>query len=390
MATLDIQLKNDTASDRVYASITGLALDRNNAVFLLQSDGKTAYYPGQPGEDQTPLQKNCAILLGPPGSTITVTVPHLAGSRIYFSIDEPLKFLLNRGGNGPALVAPSINNPADPNFKTQWEFCEFTWDNSQLFCNVTYVDFVSMSISLDLTEQSGNKQHVTGFPANGLRTVAKWLKMQGEHDKQPWNSLIYAPKGKVIRILSPNNAILGDPNLFKGYYEPYVNEVWSKYRSEALSIDTQNGNWGTLVGKVENNDLLTFQNPRGKPYTFAKPSTADIFSCSSGPFNLPNDEYGNLGARVAAGFNRSTLMLSNSQPNNPSVKSYYSGDRIPTNHYSRILHDVNTDRLGYAFPYDDVTPNNGQDQSGKVADPSPKSFTVTVGGGRKNDGNDEL
>ncbi|KAL8725706.1 MAG: hypothetical protein Q9166_007191 [cf. Caloplaca sp. 2 TL-2023] len=383
MATLDIQLKNETSSDDVYASITGLALDKNNALFLLQSDGKTPYYPGQPGADQTPLKENCAIPLGRPGSTKTVKVPHLAGSRIYFSVGKPLKFFLNRGGNGAALVAPSISNPADPNYKTQWEFCEFTWDNSQLFCNITYVDFVSMSISLDLTEKSGNKQHVTGFPANGLQTIAKSLKTQGQRDKQPWEKLIYAPDGKIVRILSPNNAILGDPNLFKGYYVPYVNKVWDKYKSETLSIDTQNGNWGTLQGKVESNGLLTFSNPKGKRYTFAKPSTADIFSCSTGPFPTSNDEYGNLGARIAAGFNRSTLLVSNSQPNKPDVKSYYKGDSVPTNHYSRILHEVNTDKLGYAFPYDDVTPAGGQDQSGKVADPAPRSFTVTVGGGRE-------
>ncbi|KAI4254127.1 MAG: hypothetical protein L6R42_007318, partial [Xanthoria sp. 1 TBL-2021] len=122
MATLDIQLKNETDSDKVFVSITGLALDKNNTLFLLQKDGKTPHYPGQPGKDQTPLQENCAIPLGKPGSTKTVTVPHLAGSRIYFSIGEPLKFLLNRGGNGAALVAPSVNNPADPNYKTQWHF----------------------------------------------------------------------------------------------------------------------------------------------------------------------------------------------------------------------------------------------------------------------------
>ncbi|KAL8905923.1 MAG: hypothetical protein Q9171_006487 [Xanthocarpia ochracea] len=388
MATLDIQLKNETNSDKVFASISGLALDKNNALFLLQKDGKTPYYPGQPGKDQTPLQQDCAIPLGQPGSTKTVKVPHLAGSRIYFSIGEPLKFFLNRGGNGAALVAPSISNPADPNYKTQWEFCEFTWDNSQLFCNITYVDFVSMSISLDLTEKSGNKQHVTGYPPDGLQTIVKRLKMQGQEDKQPWESLIYAPNGKIVRILSPNNAIIGNPKLFQGYYEKYVNQVWDKYKKEQLSIDTQNGNWGTLRGKVGDNNILTFSKP-GKQYTFTKPSTADIFSCSTGPFNLPNDEYGNLGARIAAGFNRSTLLASNSQPNNPPVKGYYQGEH-PTNHYSRILHEVNTDRLGYAFPYDDVTPANGQDQSGKVADPAPRSFTVTVGGGRKKDEKDEL
>ncbi|KAL8933190.1 MAG: hypothetical protein Q9216_006479 [Gyalolechia sp. 2 TL-2023] len=386
MATLDIQLKNNTNSNRVYASITGLALDNNNALFMLQSDGKTPYHPAQPGKDQALPEKNCAIPLGKPGSTVTVRVPHLAGSRIYFSIDQPLKFLLNRGGNGAALVAPSINNPTDPNFNTEWAFCEFTFDPSQLFCNITYVDFASLPIALSLTEQSGNKQNVTGFPPNGLETIAKDLKAQKNADHQPWDSLIFAPKGRVVRILSPNNAILGNPSLFQGYYEPYVDRVWSKYQSEDLSIDTQIGDWGTLRGKV-NNNLISFPS-KGRQYTFAKPSTADIFSCSSGPFNLPNDEYGNLGARIAAGLNRSTMLTSTVHPNSSSAKYYPEG--VPTNHYSRILHAVNDDHLGYAFPYDDVTPSNGQDQSGKVASGSVKSFTVTVAGGPQTSGKTEL
>lgn len=335
------------------------------------------------------MGKNIAIPLGRPGSTVTVTVPHLAGSRIYFSIGEPLKFLLNRGGNGAALVAPSINNPADPNFKIQWDFCEFTFDNSQLFCNITYVDFVSLSVGLSLTEQNGNKQNVTGLVAGGLDQIANDLKSQGAHDKQPWDSLIYAPNGKIIRILSPNNAILGNGRLFAGYYEPYVDQVWSKYQSDTLSIDTQNGTWGTVKGKVENN-VLTFPNSSGRPYTFTKPSSADIFSCSSGPFNLPNNEYGNIGARVAAGLNRSTMLISDKQPDAPTPNLYYQGDRVPTNHYSRIVHARNADRLGYAFPYDDVTSANGQDQSGKVASGAPRSFTVTVGAGHQTNEKMEL
>ncbi|KAL8948788.1 MAG: hypothetical protein Q9222_005050 [Ikaeria aurantiellina] len=388
---LDIQLKNETASDKVFATLTGLALDKNNALLLLESDGKTPYYPGLPGKDQNPIEKNCAIPLGRPGSTKTIKVPHLAGSRIYFSVGGPLKFFINRGGNGAALVAPSINNPADPNYHIQWDFCEFTYNNDQLFCNVTYVDFVSLSIALSLTEKSGKTQHVTGFPNGGLDTIAKDLKAQKAADHQPWDSLIYAPQGKIIRILSPNNAILGNGSLFKGYYETYVNKVWEKYSKESLGLDTQNGDWGVVHGKVGQDGKMTFQS-KGKTYSYGKPSTADIFSCSSGPFNLPNDESGNLGARIAAGFNRSTLLTSNLQPSNPAPIHYYQGKGTPTNHYSRICHAVNKDKLGYAFPYDDVTSANGQDQSGKVADPAPKSFTITIGsgGGKPKGAKDEL
>jgi hypothetical protein len=44
------------------------------------------------------------------------------------------------------------------------------------------------------------------------------------------------------------------------------------------------------------------------------------------------------------------------------------------------VHENNIDGKGYAFAYDDVQPDGGDDQSGKVNDGAPKIFTITVGG----------
>lgn len=65
------------------------------------------------------------------------------------------------------------------------------------------------------------------------------------------------------------------------------------------------------------------------------------------------------------------------QPGQPAPAQYYKD--TPTNHYSRIVHEVNTDHLGYTFPFDDVRPSEEDDQSGKVQSGNVKSFTVTVG-----------
>ena len=118
-STLNIALQNQTTSSTVYAYITGQAIDNNNALFLLQADGKTAYHPTSPSSPGAALAEDCAIPLGAPGNTVTVTVPHLAGSRIWFSVDNTLTFLLNPG---PALVEPSVTNPSDPNIHTIWVF----------------------------------------------------------------------------------------------------------------------------------------------------------------------------------------------------------------------------------------------------------------------------
>jgi hypothetical protein len=84
--------------------------------------------------------------------------------------------------------------------------------------------------------------------------------------------------------------------------------------------------------------------------------------------------------RLAAAFNRSTLLLPTDQfPNGNHPGDYYRN--AITNHYARIVHSVQRDGRGYAFPYDDVVPDGGSDVAGVVYDGSPRLFTVGVGGG---------
>ena len=371
--TLSIALVNQTTSNTVYGYITGQAINNNNALFLLQSDGQTPYYPASPSANGTPLAVNCSIALGAPGSTTTVTIPQIAGGRIWFCVNDTLTFLLNPG---PGLVEPSSSNPSDPNYNKAWDFCEFTFNSTQLFANISYVDFVSLPIALTLTNTSGGTQHVSGIPANGLTTVCNALTAQNQIDNAGWNQLIVnGPSGSPLRAVSPNTGIVMNSSLFSGYYSSYVNQVWSQYARTPLTVDTQ-AQWGAPTANVVNG-LLTFQGVG----TFAQPAAADIFSCSTGPFAAAatnTAEMGAIGARLAAAFNRSTLLIDADQPDGEVVSNYYSTS--PTNHYARILHATNLDGRGYAFPYDDVGPTNGADQSGSMSDGSPQLWTVTVGG----------
>ncbi|KAL8794085.1 MAG: hypothetical protein Q9195_003385 [Heterodermia aff. obscurata] len=373
-STLNIALLNQTSSSSVYAYITGQALDNNNNVVLLQSDGRTPYFPTSPSSTGASLAADCAIALGPPGSATAATIPRIAGGRIWFSINAKLTFLLNPGPSGStsaALVEPSPVNPSDPNIDIEWDFCEFTFNEAQLFANITYVDFIAIPIALTLLNTAGKSQHITGTAADGLDAVCAALKEQASADDNPgWSSLVVSkPGGGNLRALSPNHA--PDPSEFQGYYQSYVDTVYSRYANAPLTVDTQ-ASYGLVSGTVIDGSL-----DFGTGGQFAKPSTADIFSCSTGPFQDTSGERAALVPRIAAAFNRSTLLIETTTPSaSPSV--YYQTS--PTNHYARIVHSVNLDGRGYAFPYDDVTPMGGQDQSGAVFDGSPQLLTVTVGG----------
>ena len=365
--TLDIAFVNTTPNE-LYTYITGLDIDNNNAWFVLKSDGKTAYHPTSPSNVGTPLSEDCAIKVGGQGSTRTVTIPHIAGGRIYFSVDKPLTFLLNPG---PALVEPSVTNPSDPNINLNWGFCEFTFNADQLYANVSYVDFVGLPVAISLSNASGQTKSVLGMPPNGLDSVISGLEAQSSSDSQGWSSLVYIdPSGKPLRVLSPNQGGVMDPSLFTNYYEPYVSDVWSRFSSQDMTIDTQAA--GVVKGRVSGDQLVL----DGEAY--GKPSTRDIFSASSGPFQTGPSAMRNATIpRLNAEFHRSTLLNGDTFP--AATDLYYK--HPVTNHYARLVHAANKDGRGYAHPYDDATPAGGKDQSGFFNDPDPKLFTVTVGGG---------
>ena len=362
---MNIQVVNRFNSSNVFAYITGQALDNGNKVCLIKSDGKTPYFPGAPSKVGTALAEDVGIKLGAAGSTTNITIPHLAGGRLWFSIDQPLTFLVNPGGAGAALVEPSISNPSDPNININWGFCEFTFSNGVIYANISYVDFVSIPIAITLVQPDGNEQKVAGLMPDGLSVVSNGLESQGGD----WAKLVYKAEGKILRALSPNNGIvMNGGNLFQGYYDPYVNQVWDKYSNADLTIDSQ-AQWGVLKGRVKN-DVLEFPGA-----SFTRPTTGDIFSNSSGPFQDNAAAKGPLTARLCAGFNRSTLLINDVHPTQERLDTFYK-DNV-TNHYSRLVHEANIDGRGYAFPYDDV-PAGSEDQSGFVNGP-PQSFVVSVG-----------
>ncbi|CAK4030969.1 glycoside hydrolase family 64 [Lecanosticta acicola] len=368
---LQIALRNDSDLDDLHAYITGIAIQHNNQRCLLKANGKDLYFPGKTDTIGSPLAEDCAIPLGPPGNTVDVTIPQIAGGRIWIA-EGQLTFLLNPSPEASALVEPSVLNPSDPNAEVSFGFAEFTLNDAQLYANISYVDFVPrIPIAITLQQQSGEVQHVAGMAPDGLDQMAQSLAAQAQKDGRPWDKLVVNRNGRNLRILNATHGGAVGAS-FEGYYEPHVDEVWEKYRSGAkMKIDTQAGP-GVLQGCVDRSGKLKIGDEE-----FEKPNTADIFGCNSGPFTTgPSPTRNAIIPRLAAGFVRSSLCQCEEHPSNPDT--FYRQD--PTNHYARLVHECNIDRKGYAFAYDDVQPEGGDDQSGKVNAGDPALFTVTVGG----------
>ncbi|KAL6792509.1 glycoside hydrolase family 64 protein [Trichoderma sp. SZMC 28013] len=374
--TLSVVIKNNSNASQLYAYVTGRAAQ---GLFFLSADGTTPYFPSSPSSTLQPLARDCGVAIGGPGRSRTLTVPRLDGARVWFSLESPLTFLLNPG---PAVVEPSATNPADPNYGFRWAFAEFTLNDVELYVNVSYVDFFSVPVSLRLENGAGTVTSVEGMPAGALDAICGKLKTQAGVDGAGWDRLVVVQaggSGQNLRALSPNSGRVMFQGLFDGYYRGYVDAVWKKYQSMDLVVNMQFADWGNAVGRVDaSGQTLTFSGGGG---SFGKPSEGDIFSCDSGPFAHGagvSDQQLNVGARLAAALNRSTLLDAVAHPEGEDVSMYYK--ESVTNHYARICHEVSVGGRGYAFPYDDVGKTGGTDQSGFLNDGDPKVLTIGVGG----------
>ena len=368
---LDTMLVNTSSTDTVYAYVIGL--DPSNGRWtLVTADGQGTYQPPTPGAEHTPLGIDCAIPLNPQNAAgLPIKIPRLVSARIFVSYEEKLQFFMNSDGG---FVMPSEKNANDPNINTQWTFAEFTFNDVELYANISFVDMLSVPVALQLETSDGSGvQYVPGLPSGAMSRIASRLVEQTGVDGGSWDRcLFYSASDMIVRILSPNSVAQLYPNAFENYLDTYIDQVWQKYTNEDLVVNTNRIEWGNKVGRVVGG-VLDF----GGGMTFAKPSTQSIWSCSIPPWTTGNDEQGNVTARLTAAFNRTTLLLNTIQPNGENPATYYANPL--TNHYARIVHEEVFGNLGYAFPYDDVHPEGGISYEGRVQSSSPLKWTITIG-----------
>jgi hypothetical protein len=120
--------------------------------------------------------------------------------------------------------------------------------------------------------------------------------------------------------------------------------VWARYSTQPLTINTQ-ASYGNVVGQVSNN-VLSYANGA---ITFPKPTARDIFGCSTGPFATGgNAQKNTIIPRLAAAFNRSTLLVACEHPNKVAPAQYYQNAVTNVSrslwlsaYYEKVLTDVN-------------------------------------------------
>ncbi|KAL6790449.1 glycoside hydrolase family 64 protein [Trichoderma sp. SZMC 28013] len=373
---LPLELVNNFGGGPINAYIQGL--DMNGAIVFITADGNLVYPSSSGSSLPVEVKQDIAIPLPAMNQSITLnlTVP-LNSGRIYFC-EGNLTFAILDRGDGEGLVQPSLN-PQDPSASLNWGFIELTYpEDGSVFANISYVDFVGLILSMVLSTTSGGTPQITrGLQPDAVPRLCYGLYDQSIRDDYHWLGMcVMSDKGHPIRVISPNYYHRTHENAFKEYWTNYVDDVWEYYSRTPLIIDTQRefGNVTCLVTE----DTMHCAND---PHIYSRPTAADIWGCNSGPFaRFENETPIHLAVvpRLCAGFVRSTLLLQGGYVQ-PSLGSNYHYMVSPTNHYSRLVHELQLDGRGYAFSYDDVNPNGNKDASGTVSAGNPSRLTIYVG-----------
>ncbi|MGH9061672.1 MAG: beta-1,3-glucanase family protein, partial [Acidimicrobiales bacterium] len=297
-----------------------------------------------PAGGNPPIPAPDAAIAGPAnGASITITIPRFSG-RIYFSYGQKLVFKLATGG----LVQPAVQNPSDPNANILFNWSEYTLDGSGLFINSTQVDMFSAPYAVGVKLADGSTKNTGHLKPGGYNGFYSALRGQ----PGGWANLIKTRSdGTVLRALAPGHG-LENGALPASVLSDYVNRVWAKYSSSTLTVTPFAGQPGTkYFGRVSGN-VMNFTNAAGAVVTsFQKPDSDSIFGCYK-LLDAPNDQVrGPISRTLCAGFNRSTLLTSATQPD-LNAADFYT-DAV-TNQYSRKIHAQMADGKAYGFAFDDV------------------------------------
>ncbi|KKO97738.1 hypothetical protein THAR02_10165 [Trichoderma harzianum] len=373
---LPLKLVNNYAGGPINAYIQGL--DMNGAIVFIAADGRLVYPNSNGSSLPVEIKQDIAIPLPAINESITLNLSiSLNSGRIYFC-EGNLTFAILDRGDGEGLVQPSVNSN-DPSASLNWGFIELTYpEDGSIYANISYVDFVGLILSMVLSTTGGGTPQITrGLQPDAVGKLCYGLYEQKIKDGHHWIGMcVMADDHRPIRVISPNYYQSINETAFKEYWTKYVDDVWDTYSKTPLIIDTQRelGNVSCLV----DNGIMRCGND---PHEYHKPTAADIWGCNSGPFaRLKNETATHLAVvpRLCAGFVRSTLLLQGGYVQ-PSLGSDYHYMVSPTNHYSRLVHELQVDGRGYAFSYDDVNPYGNEDASGTVAAGDPSLLTIYVG-----------
>lgn len=310
----------------------------------------------------------------------SVTIAPINSARILLSVGSPMYIKVVRDGNGNiGYAGANIENPSDPNLDVYFDFGEMailprTAPNPGIYVNTTRVDHFGFPLRLRV-------QGLNGYD----RTVGERVDTLTRDDvisrfiarvPTPFKALAQAPH-TPLRVVAPAHGNFGTGKPNASYLQPYIDQVWARYRNEDLVFTLPN--LGTFRGRITGDSFrFTGGNQNGTFFINGKPDTQMVF-LGNGLLNdarnaAPQDIGTQLQiqAQVAAALNRHVIET----PANWYNRNAFYPTGSLANWYAKFWHDsdIAYDFLAYGFSYDDVG-----DHSPSLYTPAPTTVTYSIG-----------
>jgi len=288
--------------------------------------------------------------------TKSITIPAIDSARVLMSVGSPMYTQVNLDINGKiAYTGADIANPADPNTDVIFDFGEMAIvpagsPSQGININTSRVDQFGFPLKLRLQGLNGYDKTVgEALTESRDQLFAKFIA----ETPAEFADLAKAPYAPM-RIMAPSHATFQNDRVNAAYLQPYIDQMWEKYRNEDLVFTLDN--LGTFRGRVSGDRFIfTGGISQGTYFINGKPTTSMVFlgdgffaDASGGPTNT--DTQLQIQAQICAALNRRVL----EQPGNWHVQSAHHPIGQASNWFSKFWHEHSIDKLAYGFAYDDV------------------------------------
>ena len=309
-----------------------------------------------------------------------VTIAPINSARILLSVGSPMYIKVVRDGNGNiGYAGANIENPTDPNLDVYFDFGEMailpkSMGNPGIYVNTTRVDHFGFPLRLRVQGLNGYDRTV-GERVDTLTrddVISRFIARVPTPFK-PLGQAPYTP----YRVIAPAHANFGTGKPNAGYLQPYIDQVWARYRNEDLVFTLPN--LGTFRGRITGDSFrFTGGNENGVFYINGKPDTQMVFLGNGLLNDARNAAPQHIGtqlqiqAQVAAALNRHVI---ESPANWYNRNAFYPAGSL-ANWYAKFWHDsdIAYDFLAYGFSYDDVG-----DHSPSLHTNAPTTVTYSIG-----------
>ncbi|MCL6424449.1 beta-1,3-glucanase family protein, partial [Brachybacterium sp. JHP9] len=375
-APLPTTITNDSDKNvPMYVSIIGtLGTEPQQKVTEGYFDRDGTFHAWTQGVGKTPVDATPSNFVVPPGESVDFVMPYGFSGRVYYSFGEPLDFkIVDRDGLPTGTVQPVPWNVGDAATSGH----DFDWVEAsyfpELFMNSTQVDSLQSPAVVSAIGPDGKVQN-GGMNPQGFEKVSAYLDTIPGFE----GSTIYAGTSDA-RVVNPSHLVNTTPER-QTYLDPYIDNVWTKYQNETLTIrPIVEAPELSYTGQVNASGDFVFTKHQpgnagdGATYTVKKPSTSDVWGCD-GALNAAPQPTGNIETMydqgtivrsLCADFNRGVLGTSAVSPVADDALYYQANDinEGRFNYYSKAIHDNMLEGKSYGFAFDDVAGHESLIQS---------------------------